>query len=464
MSGFTLSEAIRAFKSVDRGGSGADLGPLVGIAATVAITGAGTIHMPDCTSSGKAKPRKYTFAELIVTNVQRGCKTCLIDDRLPLTEEQSTYALTVTGEWRTASAASGEVEQLRKQRADLKKRTWPWSRERLPAGSWPPPTTAATATGTCDELLREAMPVGFCEADAGVAYDAEGGTLTYHCQADSNHEPRLHEQAKALVAQGHHYRGARDFDLWFTWQSEQKAAREALDAIEMQYADVPPLRPVPICETCGEPVQIYRSRDDEMWFCPGEAGEERHFFRTEKHDGPSSVHHKIEHSVQRFLETLRRPKFSGAGPFAPSRMRWLGDESLNPDPELLDQHRARLLATIAVIDGAGLAADDDDLGTIKRQCEETLEAVEVLRTDGSAYRLLESAVFSDGTPSEIQQWLLIDTVTLGANRQPDVQFTLGSPDTEERLEIAELRDAIAAAREWADQQEAELNARENRQL
>ncbi len=97
---------------------------------------------------------------------------------------------------------------------------------------------------------------------------------------------------------------------------------------------------------------------------------------------------------------------------------------------------------------------------MKQRCQQTLEAVEILRQDGSAYRVLEPATEDRGTPSEIQQWLLIDTVVLGAEGPPEVRFTLERPDVQLRLELAEQRYAIAAARKWADQQEEELHRRE----
>ncbi|MEU2258669.1 hypothetical protein ABZ540_36555 [Nocardia xishanensis] len=237
-----------------------------------------------------------------------------------------------------------------------------------------------------------------------------------------------------------------------------------MEAIELKYADVLPLHPVPICEICGDAVQIHRFRESEIWFCPGEEGQERHLLRRDERRDPSSVRRTIEYSVERFLETFRRPAFGNYWPFAPSPTSRLGDECLNPDPQLLDTHHARLLATIAVIDGAGLAADDDDLGALKQQCHDTLEAVEALQADGSAFNVLEPAVAGGTAPSEIQQWLLIETVILGADAPPKVRFTLDRPDVHERIELADLRQAIAAAREWADQREGELRARENRQL
>ncbi|WP_306361031.1 hypothetical protein [Nocardia sp. CC227C] len=118
---------------------------------------------------------------------------------------------------------------------------------------------------------------------------------------------------------------------------------------------------------------------------------------------------------------------------------------------------------MAVVENAGLAADDDDLKTIKRQSQEALEAVEALRSDGSTYRVLESAAAGGGRPTDIQQWLLIDVVTLGPDGPPDVRFTLDRPDLREQLDLADLRDAIVEARAWADQREADLHAREQRQ-
>ncbi|RMI35597.1 hypothetical protein EBN03_05010 [Nocardia stercoris] len=167
----------------------------------------------------------------------------------------------------------------------------------------------------------------------------------------------------------------------------------------------------------------------------------------------------IQHLAGRYLESFRRPAFHQLWPFAPDLASRLGDESLTPDTELLDEHHRRLRATIATIDGAGLASDDEDLADMKQHCQQTLDDIETLQSDGSADRVLASAI-SGGPLSELQQWLLIETITLGAYGSPTVQFTLDRPDVKNRLEIADLRHAISAAREWADEREAELHERE----
>ncbi|PKV80577.1 hypothetical protein [Nocardia fluminea] len=475
MSGVSFSVAVRAFCPVERGGSGADPGPLVSITASVAVTATGTVHMHDCRSLGKAKPRRYTFAELTAAGVQRTCKTCRVDERVPLTKEQSAYATTATKEWRRTESIRQEAEQLRKRRTELKSRieraddqldslTRGWDRERLPQGSWPPASTATTATGPCNELLRDTEPIAFCEAVAVAAYDADAGTLILRCPVDSDHDPfMLREQAKNLVAHGHPHRAARGFDLWLSWQADRSAAFAALEAIERQYADVLPLHPIPNCAVCGDPLQMHRTREEEIWFCPGVEGQRRHLVRRDKRDDPTSASRAVEYLVGHFLQSLRRPAYGQLWPFALSPTSQLGDESLNPDPELLERNHERLLTTIAVVDGAGLAADDADLEDMRRQCQQLLEAVETLQVDGSAYGVLEPAVAVGATPSKIQQWLLIETLTLGAEGPPKVTFTLDRPDVRERLEIAGLRHAISAAREWADQREQELHAREKHQ-
>ncbi|MEV6058441.1 hypothetical protein AB0L62_00420 [Nocardia asteroides] len=474
MSEVNFTTAVRTFSPVERGGSGADPGPLVSITATFAVTGTGTVHMPDCRSLGKAKPRTYTFVEVIAAGVQRGCKTCRVDERMPLTKDQSAYATTTTDEWRRTESIREEAEQRRKQRTELKNRikraddqldslTRSWGRERLPQGSWPPASTATTATGQCHELLRDTEPIAFCEAEAVAAYDADAGTLIIRCPADSDHHPfRLREQAKKLVAHGHPHHAARGFDLWLSWHADRSAAFAALEAIERQYADVLPLRPIPNCAVCGDPLQVHRSLEEEIWFCPRVVSQRRHLVRRDKRNDPASVSRAVEYLAGRFLESFRHPAFGRLWPFALDPTSRLGDESLNPDPELLERNHARLLTTIAVVDGAGLAADDDDLADMKRQCQQLLEAVETLQVDGSAYGVLEPAV-AGGTLSEIQQWLLIETLTLGSEGPPTVTFTLDRPDIKERLEIADLRHAISAAREWADQREQELRTRGNPQ-
>ncbi|WP_306361030.1 hypothetical protein [Nocardia sp. CC227C] len=121
-----------------------------------------------------------------------------------------------------------------------------------------------------------------------VAYDAEAHTLTYHCPDDSSHDPFLREQAMTLVAHSHPHRVACQFDLWLAWKADRAAALAALEEIEKQYADTPPLRPVPICETCGQTVRVHRSHEREIWFCSGRETNQRHLFRDEKRNDLAS--------------------------------------------------------------------------------------------------------------------------------------------------------------------------------